>query len=34
MHLEIITKGPIAQHFEEGVVVGVFSNIIQIYEQL
>ena len=29
-HLEVISKGPVAQHLKEGVMVGVLANVIQI----
>jgi hypothetical protein len=29
-YLEVVTKGPVAQHFKEGVMINILANIIQI----
>ena len=32
-HLEVVAERPVTQHLEECVVVGVFSDIVQIWRQ-
>lgn len=29
--LEVITKRPVAEHFKEGVVIGILANIIKVW---